>query len=276
MAVYAIGDVQGAYVELQRLLEYVNFGHDDHLWFVGDLVNRGPQSLEVLRFVRALGSRAVSVLGNHDLHLLAVAAGTRRANPGDTFGDVLSAPDREALLEWLRHRPLLHDEPAYGYTLIHAGLAPQWDRRAALACASEVEAILRGDDWREFLGKMYGSRPDQWSEALRGWDRLRFILNCFTRLRYCDAAGRLHLKEKGSVHDRGDGLLPWFEVPNRMNRDMNLVFGHWSTLGRYHAPGIFALDSGCIWGGALTALRIDASPSWYSIPCPGYCVPGSG
>ena len=220
-------------------------------------------------------ARAVTVLGNHDLHLLAVAAGRRRANPGDTFEDVLSAPDRDELLDWLRHQPLLHDEPACGYTLIHAGLAPQWDRAAALSCAAEVEAILRGEDWHEFLGNMYGSRPDQWSGSLQGWDRARFILNCLTRLRYCDRAGRIHLKEKGPPQGRGDGLVPWFEAPHRMSHDMKLVFGHWSTLGRYQAPGVFALDSGCIWGGALTALRLDDSPGWYSIPCAGYCAPGT-
>jgi len=275
MAVYAIGDVQGCQRELTTLLSLLDFNPDaDRLWFVGDLVNRGPASLEALRFVMSLGTSAVTVLGNHDLHLLAVAAGVRDAGPGDTFEEILAAPDRDALLDWLRQRPLLHHDAALGYTMIHAGLPPQWDLAQAAACAAEVEAVLRAPDHSAFLRAMYGSKPDHWSEELRGIDRLRFILNCLTRLRLCDAEGRIHLKEKGSPFGRTDDLKPWFDIPDRASAGLRLVFGHWSTLGRYHARNVFALDSGCVWGGALTALRLDGQPRWYSLPCAGYCRPG--
>ncbi|MGE3480098.1 MAG: symmetrical bis(5'-nucleosyl)-tetraphosphatase [Gammaproteobacteria bacterium] len=275
MAVYAIGDVQGCQRELMTLLSLLEFNPDtDRLWFVGDLVNRGPDSLEVLRFVKSLGDRAVTVLGNHDLHLLAIATGTRKPGPGDTFDDILAAPDRDALIDWLRRLPLLHHDAALGYTMIHAGLPPQWDLALAADRAAEVEAVLRSDDHVAFLRDMYGGKPDLWSESLRGTDRLRFILNCYTRLRFCDAEGRIHLKEKGSPFERDDDLRPWFESPGRASADLNLVFGHWSTLGRYHAPGVCALDSGCVWGGALTALRLDGEPQWISLPCAGYCRPG--
>lgn len=275
MAVYAIGDIQGAYDELQALLGEIGFDvATDRLWLVGDLVNRGPRSAEVLRFVRGLGERAITVLGNHDMHLLAVAAGAREANPHDTFHDVLSAPDRDELMAWLRQRPLMHHDPALGYTMVHAGLAPQWDLDTARRCAAEVEAELRSGAYVSFLRDMYGSEPDRWSDTLTGTGRLRFILNCFTRLRFCDAHGRLRLKEKGSPFGRNDGLIPWFEAPHRASRELNLVFGHWSTLGRHQAPGVFALDSGCVWGGALSALRIDGSPAWFDIPCGGYREPG--
>lgn len=277
MAVYAIGDVQGCQRELTTLLSLLDFDPDaDRLWFVGDLVNRGPDSLEVLRFVKRLGEGAVTVLGNHDLHLLAVAAGARDAGPGDTFDAILAAPDRDALLDWLRHLPLLHHDAALGYTMIHAGLPPQWGLAQAVAHAAEVEAVLRSDDYVVFLRDMYGGKPDRWSEDLRGIDRLRFILNCFTRLRLCDAQGHIYLKEKGSPFGRDDDLRPWFDIPGRASAGLKLVFGHWSTLGRYHAPGVYALDSGCIWGGALTALRLDGEPRWYSLPCAGYCRPGEG
>ncbi|MBK8164274.1 MAG: symmetrical bis(5'-nucleosyl)-tetraphosphatase [Gammaproteobacteria bacterium] len=275
MAVYAIGDVQGCQRELMTLLSLLEFNPDtDRLWFVGDLVNRGPDSLEVLRFVKSLGDRAVTVLGNHDLHLLAIATGTREPGPGDTFGDILAAPDRAELIDWLRRLPLLHQDAALGYTMIHAGLPPQWDLAQAAARAAEVEAVLSSDDYVAFLRDMYGGKPDRWSEDLRGTDRLRFILNCYTRLRFCDVQGRIHLKEKGSPFGRDDGLKPWFDIPGRASADLNLVFGHWSTLGRYHAPGVCALDSGCVWGGALTALRLDGEPQWISLPCAGYCRPG--
>jgi bis(5'-nucleosyl)-tetraphosphatase (symmetrical) len=278
VAVWAIGDVQGCYDELCALLERIVFDAGrDRLWFVGDLVNRGPQSLEVLRFVRGLGDRAVAVLGNHDLHLLAAAAGTRRPNPKDTFDEILAAPDRDALVDWLRRRPLLHADDELGVVMIHAGLAPQWNSARARACAAEVEAVLRADDYREFLAAMYGDRPDRWSDDLRGIDRLRFSLNCFTRLRLCDRDGRLHLREKGSPWNRSNGLVPWFAAPGRASAGADLVFGHWSMLGRYEdrANGVYALDSGCIWGGALTALRLDGdSREWKDVPCAAHCRPG--
>lgn len=276
MAIYAIGDIQGAYDELQALLEKIGFdAAEDRLWLVGDLVNRGPRSADVLRFVRGLGDRAVAVLGNHDLHLLAVAAGTRPPSSHDTFDDVLSAPDRDELVSWLRFRPLMHHDPELGYVLVHAGLAPSWDLDAARRCAADVEAELRSDGYVAFLREMYGSKPDRWSDELTGMERLRFTLNCFTRLRLCDASGRLHLKEKDSPFNRADGLIPWFDVPGRASGELQIVFGHWSTLGCYRKPGVFALDSGCVWGGALTALRLDGPrPQWSDIACRGYCRPG--
>ncbi len=277
MAVWAIGDVQGCHDELRALLDRIAFDPArDRLWFVGDLVNRGPKSLEVLRLVRDLGDRAITVLGNHDLHLLAAASGTRRPNPQDTFDDILSAPDRDLLIDWLRRLPLLHEDAALGVVMVHAGLAPQWTIARAQACATEVEAALRADDYRDFLAAMYGDRPDRWSDDLAGIDRLRFSLNCFTRLRMCDRDGRLHLREKGGPWNRDDDLVPWFAVPGRASAGDRVVFGHWSMLGRHadEANGVYALDSGCVWGGALTALRLDApAPEWQSIPCAPHCRP---
>lgn len=277
MAVYAIGDIQGCYDELRALLARIAFSADrDRLWFVGDLVNRGPKSLEVLRFVRDLGDNAVTVLGNHDLHLLAAVSGTRRPNPQDTFDEILAAPDREALVGWLRHRPLLHQDAGLGLVMIHAGLAPQWDIARARACAAEVESALRADDYRDFLTVMYGDQPDLWRDELCGIERLRFSLNCFTRLRLCGRDGRLHLREKGGPWGRDDDLVPWFDAPGRASTGTGLVFGHWSMLGRYEARGVYALDSGCVWGGALTALRLDEGErrAWFDVPCAGHCQPG--
>lgn len=258
MATYAIGDVQGCFDELQDLLKKISFdAQRDHLWFTGDLVNRGPKSLEVVRFVKALGERGVSVLGNHDLHLLAVAQGHERYRNKDTFDDILKAPDRDELLHWLRHRPFLHHDTGLGFTLIHAGLPPQWDLAQAKACAKEVEAVLRGKDFAAYLEHMYGNDPAQWSDTLTGWKRLRFITNCFTRLRYCDVAGCLALEEKGPPGTQPTPYLPWFEIPQRRSHGLSILFGHWSTLGARTDPGVYPLDSGCLWGGALTALRLD-------------------
>jgi bis(5'-nucleosyl)-tetraphosphatase (symmetrical) len=275
MAIYAIGDVQGCMKELRSLLAEMAFRPEiDTLWFVGDLVNRGPDSLGALRFVHDLGDRAVTVLGNHDLHLLAAAAGVRRIGPKDTFRDVLEAPDRDELLDWLRHRPLMYVDPKSDIALIHAGLAPQWDRPTALRCAAEVERVLRSDAHAEFLAAMYGDQPDRWSETLTGKGRLRFILNCFTRLRLCARDGRLLFSAQGPAFGRDDDLIPWFDVPNRASAGTGIVFGHWSMLGRYWAPGLCALDSGCVWGGSLTAVRIDCeAPEWFSVPCPCYSEP---
>src|SRR5690242_15818961 len=198
MAIFAIGDVQGCYDDLMRLLERIHFDEsEDQLWFAGDLVNRGPDSVGVLRFVKGLGDSAVSVLGNHDLHLLAVAAGTAPKRKNDTLDGLLASPQRDDYLDWLRHRPLLHHDPALGYTLVHAGLPPQWDLHQAMACAHELEAALRGPDHVEFFRAMYGDEPRRWDPALKGIERLRFIVNCFTRLRYCGKAGDLDLKSKG-------------------------------------------------------------------------------
>lgn len=259
MAIYAVGDVQGCFDELQTLLEKLAFGSDDTLWFTGDLVNRGQKSLEALRFVKGLGARAVTVLGNHDLHLLAVAQGCEQYRRGDTFEDVLRAPDRDELLHWLRTRPLLHHDAALGFTMVHAGLPPQWDLQQALACAQEVEAALRGAHYAEFLRVMYGNEPQHWSDALSGWDRLRFITNCLTRLRYCDAHGRLALREKGAPGTQPEGYMPWFEAPGRRSANLQIIFGHWSTLGAYPVTNVFPLDGGCVWGGGLLAMRLDGA-----------------
>jgi len=274
MATYAIGDIQGCYDELMQLLEALRFDPGrDRLWFTGDLVNRGIQSLEVLRFVKSLGDKAVAVLGNHDLHLLAIAAGASHLRPKDSFMDVLQAHDRNVLLDWLRQRPLLHRGARLGYTLIHAGLPPQWDLATAQACANEAEQMLRSADAKIFFNEMYGDQPLQWRDDLRGADRMRYIVNCFSRLRYCDADGRLALKYKDAPGAQPTELMPWFQVPWRKSADLKIIFGHWSTLGRYQGQGVYSLDTGCVWGGNLTALRLDDG-QWFSVSCEGACAPG--
>jgi bis(5'-nucleosyl)-tetraphosphatase (symmetrical) len=267
--VFAIGDVQGCFAELTALLDRLHFAPDhDTLWFTGDLVNRGPHSLATLRFVHALGEHAVCVLGNHELHLLAYAAGNGRAHPHDSFHDVLEAPDRDALLDWIRRWPLLHHDPALGYTMIHAGLPPQWDLAQAMRCARELEASLRGNDYLAFFQHMYGNEPDHWSGTLEGHDRLRFIVNCLTRLRYCEADGRINLREKGRPGTQPAHLMPWFALPERKSRNARILFGHWSTLGPYCGDGVYGLDSGCLWGGSLSALELNTG-TLHSLPCPG-------
>lgn len=273
MATYAIGDVQGCYTELRALLHLIDFNaQQDTLWFTGDLVNRGPQSLTTLRFIRSLGANARAVLGNHDIHLLAVARGHTPARRDDTFQEILNAPDREALLTWLRHLPLLHHDPQLGYTLVHAGLPPQWDLVTAQRCAQEVERVLQSTQVDDFLIHLYGDGPDLWSEDLTGYERLRFITNALTRLRYCDAQGRSALRVKGPPGTQPEGYRPWFEWPERASRPLNIVFGHWSTLGACAAPGIQALDTGCVWGGALTALCLE-NGTRYTLPCLAHTVP---
>jgi bis(5'-nucleosyl)-tetraphosphatase (symmetrical) len=275
MPLYAIGDVQGCLASLQALLEKIHFNPEqDQLWLVGDLVNRGPDSLGVLRFVKQLGDRAITVLGNHDLHLLAVAHGLRADKHHDLTA-ILHAEDSDELLHWLRHRPLLHHDIDSGFTLIHAGLPPQWDLATAQQCAQELETVLRDDNYTQFLAQMYGDQPDQWSADLHGMDRLRFICNCFTRLRYCERDGRLALNHKGPPGTQAPSQRPWFDMPDRRSKDCAIVFGHWSTLGAYHAPGIFAIDTGCVWGGALTALQLDGQPPRrHSVECPRAKKPG--
>ena len=268
MATYAIGDIQGCYEPLQRLLDQVHFDPAaDRLWLVGDLVNRGPNSAAVLRLIRSLGERAVAVLGNHDLTLLALAAGQVKAKKKDTFDSVLNAPDSADLLAWLRQRPVLHHDAALGFTLVHAGLPPQWDLALAQQCAAELEAALRGAHGEAFLARMFGSEPRRWRDDLAGDDRLRFIVNALTRMRFCTADGTLSMTEKGPPGSQKAGLWPWFAVPNRRHADLRIVFGHWAALGYYRAPGLYALDSGCVWGQRLTAIRLDQpeAPSW-SVP----------
>jgi bis(5'-nucleosyl)-tetraphosphatase (symmetrical) len=261
LSVYAIGDIQGCYAQLSRLLERIRFDPgSDRLWLVGDLVNRGPESLQVLRLVRSLEDAATVVLGNHDLYLLMVDAGLRRRGKDDTLARVLEAPDREELLDWLAHRSLLHVEGEY--VLVHAGLPPEWSVGQAQRLASGVEAVLRGAQRADFLLRLKGNKPDQWSETLQGWDRLRFIVNALTRMRFCTARGRLDLSAKGPPECAPLGTLPWFRVPGRACTTHTVVCGHWSALGFYREKGLIALDSGCVWGGKLTAVRLEDGEVW--------------
>jgi len=256
MATYAIGDIQGCFEAFQCLLDKASFNPEqDRLWLVGDLVNRGPQSLEVLRFVRSLGDTAVTVLGNHDLHLIMLAEGSSRLRHDDTLGPVLAAPDRDELLGWLRMQPMMHVEG--NFALVHAGLLPQWSIRQAQALAGEVETALRAGDYRNFLANMWGSEPPGWNDGLRGWDRLRVIVNAMTRMRFCSAEGVMEFHAKGEATEAPPGYLPWFEVPGRKSADHVLVTGHWSALGLKLAPNLLALDSGCLWGRHLSAVRLE-------------------
>jgi bis(5'-nucleosyl)-tetraphosphatase (symmetrical) len=258
MALYAIGDVQGCNAELGALLAAIRFSADrDQLWFVGDLVNRGPDSLGVLRRIRSLGDAAMVTLGNHDLHLLAVAFGSAQSRDDDTLGEVFAAPERHALLEWLAGLPMFHEDAALNVCMLHAGLAPQWDLPLARQCAREFESALRRDPKRLF-DRLYGDQPDLWDDSLEGEARLRFIANCFTRLRYVDAKGRLMLRAKGAPgKPQTKSLIPWFEAPAARWRGPRLIFGHWSTLGFFDRDNVTGLDTGCVWGGALTARQLD-------------------
>lgn len=269
MAVYAIGDVQGCFDELVRLLELVNFNPEsDQIWLAGDLVNRGPKSAEVLRFAKDLGSDVVKVvLGNHDLHLLATAAGVNKhQHRMDTMDSVLEANDSDELIAWLRKQPLFYHDESLGFSMVHAGLPPQWSIKKSLKRAKEVEDVLQGEQWQEFFKHMYGNTPEAWSKELTGWKRLRYITNCFTRLRYCHADGRLALDFKGAPNEKNTHELPWFEMPKRKTVNDKIVFGHWSTLGVGQYGNAFSTDSGAVWGEQLTAVRIDKQPyEWFVI-----------
>lgn len=256
MARYAIGDVQGCNEALQALLQQLRFSPDrDQLVLVGDMVNRGPDSLAVLRFLRHLGAAAQVVLGNHDLHLLALHHDPARSpRPGDTLDEVLGAPDRGTLLDWLIRQPLLIDDGTHGDLLVHAGIIPQWSRDEAIGCANEAEAALQSDP-RGFLSAMYGNKPDRWEDVQSAQERHRFSINVFTRLRYCRADGTINLAMKGAPGDHGE-WRPWFEHARRLT-DRRIVFGHWSTLGLQQRSDMLALDTGCVWGGALTAVNLD-------------------
>ena len=259
MATYALGDIQGCTDALQGLLDRLKFDpSSDRLWFVGDLVNRGPDSAGTLRLVRKLGPAATVVLGNHDLHLLAVAAGGRRS-PNDTFIDILQADDRDVLLEWLRMRPLMHCDSQLDWCMLHAGLPPQWTIDEALGYAREAETALRGSEHHLVLRHLYGNEPAMWRDDLTGMERLRFIVNALTRLRYCTPDGNMLLQIKCAPDQQPDNALPWFEIPNRRSRGNRIVFGHWSMLGRVHWPdaGVWGVDTGCLWGGQLSALCLD-------------------
>jgi bis(5'-nucleosyl)-tetraphosphatase (symmetrical) len=256
MSLYAIGDIQGCYDQLRQLLDRIAFDPGkDTLWVVGDLVSRGPKSLETLRYLRALGDAVVTVLGNHDLNLLAVAAGVRKAHGSDAVEDVLHAADRDDLLDWLRTRKMMHADAQYA--MVHAGLLPQWSIARALELAGEVETALRGEDHRELLARMYGNSPPRWDDSLTGYDRLRVIVNAMTRLRLCDVHGTMEFSHKTGLEGAPAGYMPWFDVPSRASVDTPIICGHWAALGLMLREDLLAIDTGCVWGRDLTALRLE-------------------
>ena len=289
MAIYAIGDIQGCYEDLTTLLDTVKFNSQvDKLWFVGDLVNRGPDSLNTLRFVKKLqtAGTAQTVLGNHDLHLLAVYHGIKK-NTDEGVKKVLKASDCDELIDWLRQQPLLIHDIQNHFTLVHAGIYPGWTLKQAKAYASELETVLRSQDYLEFLNHMYGNQPNNWSDNLTGWDRLRFICNSFSRMRYCKPNGQLDFDYNGAPGSQDNHLIPWFDVANRPCAKEKIIFGHWSTLGYFQQQqnfqlpdNIYATDTGCVWGGKLTALKIELSAAkqqikTLSIDCPQRAHPHS-
>lgn len=256
MAIYAIGDVQGCFDELQLLLDKIQFNeYADKLWFVGDLVNRGAKSLETLRFIKNLGSSAITVLGNHDIHLLVTANFPERIKRKDTMLAIFAEPDCEELIDWLRYQPLFYYENDFG--LLHAGLPPQWDLSQTQAMANLAEKALRRPDYKKLLTELYGNFPDIWSEKLTGIEQIRFIVNCFTRMRFCDQNGRLEFENSGELGSQPSHLKAWFELPERKTANVKLIFGHWSALGFYQSHNCYAIDTGCVWGRELTALRLD-------------------
>jgi len=271
--IWMIGDLQGCNSSLQRLFEHPDIAADRRarFWFAGDLVNRGPDSLQTLRTIMSLGDRATCVLGNHDFHLLAVAAGIKKPGRSDTFQDVLAAPDSAGIIDWLRHRPLLHRE--HGHILVHAGIMARWSAEQAQNLAREVETALRGPKWQAALEKIYGNEPGQWDDGLEGGRRLRVIVNAMTRMRMCGADGHMDFSYKDAP-DPKSGLLPWFDVPNRAIEDETVVFGHWSTLGLMIRPDAICLDTGCVWGRQLTALRMH-DHKLVQIPCQPFGVPSA-
>lgn len=267
MATYAIGDIQGSYNEFRRLLDVINFNAKDKLWLVGDIVNRGPDSLLLLRFLKAMNDAVVAVLGNHDLHLLVVAEGFAKAQPGDTLQGVLNAPDRDELLHWLRHQRLLH--VSGDYVMVHAGLLPSWSVMQAANLAQEAESFLHNKDheeFRKFCSHMYGNQPDQWSASLEGYERIRVIINAMTRMRVCTYDGRMDFTFKGRVEDIPIDYLPWFDVPGRASKEATVICGHWSALSLQVKSNLIALDTGCMWGGSLTAIRLE-DRRVFQVPC---------
>lgn len=267
MAIYAVGDVQGCCDELKRLIDTLRIDRQhDELLFVGDLVNRGPKSLQTLRLIRSLGSQATVVLGNHDLHLIALAFGNRTRARDQGLGTVLKAADGEELVHWLRCRPLAVYRPELHTLLVHAGVAPQWDPLLTIKLAREVEQVLRGPHCTKYIRGMYGDEPARWSPALSGQDRLRFITNCLTRIRYCRADGSLDLTESGAPGTQAAGLIPWFDMPNRQTRTVRIVFGHWASLGLLRRSKLLGIDTGCVWGRKLSAVRLDGPAKVVSVP----------
>ena len=272
MTLYAIGDLQGCADAFEALLERIDFDPGrDLLWLVGDLVNRGPASARVLRTLMALGDSAVCVLGNHDLHLLASAAEIRAPEAHDTFDDVLSAPDRDTLIDWLRHRPLLHHDSATARVLVHAGVPPIWSVSDAATAAGEIETLLRNQDWRLSLSHMYGNAPSRWHADLAREDHLRFTINALTRMRFCGQDGELDFDNTGPPGTQPSELVPWFDHPTREHDDTHIVFGHWASLGLVRRADITACDSGCVWGGQLTAIPLDPPGEPVAVNCRGIC-----
>jgi bis(5'-nucleosyl)-tetraphosphatase (symmetrical) len=271
MSTYAIGDLQGCYSELQTLLDKINFDEtNDQLWFVGDIVNRGPESLKCLRFVKALGTTAKTVLGNHDLHLLAIANKVRKPHRNDTVNEILNADDADELFEWIRQQSLLVTDPDLNFTIVHAGLSPQWILEQAKELAQETESLLQSNQFNNFIHNMYGDQPDTWSDKLKDNDRHRFIINCFTRIRYVNKNGKLNLKEKVSPGSQDKTLTPWYAVPERKTKKEKIIFGHWSTVhlgneNNFKQYNVYPLDTGCLWGGELTAMRLE-DEKLFSVP----------
>lgn len=268
MSTYAIGDIQGCYSALRCLLDKIAFDPSkDRLWLAGDLVSRGPDSLDTLRFLKNLGDSVTFVLGNHDLHLLALAEGIRQPHPGDALEPVLNAPDRDELLDWLRHGKVLHQDKRLGFVMVHAGIPPQWSLSQAVAHARELEAVLHSPHYRDFLANMYGNQPNRWKNKLIGYDRLRVITNYFTRMRFCTEKGEMEFATKTGALDAPPGFAPWFVHPLRKTRDHRILFGHWAALeGKVDTPSVFALDTGCVWGGSLSALRLE-DETWFRCQC---------
>ncbi|MGH1471007.1 MAG: symmetrical bis(5'-nucleosyl)-tetraphosphatase [Cellvibrionaceae bacterium] len=268
MATYAIGDIQGCFKSFKALLKKINFDPSkDTLWIAGDMVNRGPRSLDTLRYLYSIRDNVIAVLGNHDLHLVATALLNNDSGKKDTFDDILNSPDSEQLITWLRHCPLVHHDPNLDFTMSHAGIPPIWNIDQALQYAAEVETVLRSEKPKNFLKNMYGNTPDTWSETLEGTDRLRLITNYFTRMRFCNAKGRLDLKCKLGPKSPPKGFLPWFDHRKRKTKKGHLVFGHWASLeGQTNTKRVYALDTGCVWGGHLSALHLEKR-KWYRVRC---------
>ena len=269
MNTYAIGDIQGCMEPLQCLLKKIGFDPSkDHLWLAGDLINRGPDSLAVMRFLYSIRTSLTVVLGNHDLHFLAVALGHRKPGKHDTLDNLLNAQDLQQLISWLRSCKLFHHDALSGFSMVHAGIAPQWDIAQTQGYAREVEAVLQSDEIDNFLINMYGNEPAVWNEGLRGQDRLRVITNYLTRMRFCSAEGELNLEDKTGIDDTPAGFMPWFQHPARKTQNNKIIFGHWAALeGKTNTPNVFALDTGCVWGGTLTALRLE-DEKLFSCECP--------
>ncbi|PPD34279.1 MAG: diadenosine tetraphosphatase [Methylomonas sp.] len=266
MAIYAIGDIQGCYNEFRRLLDVIQFDPaEDQLWLTGDLVNRGPHSLETLRFIKGLGDAAISVLGNHDLHLIATVASFSKTGKKDTLGPILRASDCDELITWLRQQRLFFFNEQF--CMLHAGLPPQWNFEQTKLVAREVEQVIGGDDYHKFFRSMYGNKPTVWQDDFPKTEKLRFAVNCFTRLRYCTPEGELDFQYKGAPGSQAANLMPWYAVPGRKSLDMRIIFGHWSTLGFYQGYNVYSIDTGCLWGGQLTALKLDETPQKISIDC---------